>query len=888
MLRTYFLPVVFPLVLCLFSFNLTAYGQHARITLSLKNVPLLTAMDSIQQHSGYRFSYSLGLTPQLKQTRVTIHAKGDPIEKILDILFDKNSIQYRIVDNMVLLSKVEPPKKETQPELVVLVQTVKGRVVDRESHAPVPGVSIIVMNDPENRGTITDSNGTFSLKVPVGLQSLRCTNVGYQEYMAADIRVVSGKQTLLTIEMQEAAKTMETVTVNATERRDRSLNAMATVSSRMLRPEDAGRFAGGYNDPARMVSALPGVLSGGDGRNNLIIRGNSPKGVLWKLEGVEIPSPNHFSRGQGDGGGIFTILTADMLSDFDFFTGAFPAEYGNALSGIMDLNLRKGNPDKREYGVEVGMIGTQLSAEGPISKNNKSSYLFHYRYGNLRFLDNLDLISLDENEKPPIFQDFSMNINIPTKKAGNFSLFGFGGISETGTFRSPDSTSWSRNTDARNEETETHQIGVLGLKHTLQLPNKRTYLKSVLSFSWQSDRFVRHMLDDNLKPLMDDSNRYAFPTLRFSTAIHHKLNAKNSIRAGFIYSHLSYDVYGKKLEQNKEYRTYLDQSGSTGLAEGFFQWKHRLLERLEINTGIHATAFLLNDNYMIEPRFGAKWNVSSNASLNYGFGMHSRIEPIFIYYLKKKEANGSYTQPNLNLKPTKAMHHVLGYDVSLSKNFRLKLEAYYQYLYDVPVADDTGSTAAILNSLDKLPDSAYVNKGKGFNKGIELTLEKFFSDDYYFLVTGSVFDSKYQPANGKKYNTYFNTGYQANALIGKDFRVGNRKQNIFSVNLRSIVHGGFRYSTAALTTENGIATLYYPTEGTYSMQAPRFIRFDTGLKFRKNNRRYSWILSLDIQNFTNRKNILYYNYGMSPDQKLVRNGEEDLGIIPILNLKVEF
>jgi hypothetical protein len=866
-------------------FTFSANAQNTRITLQLKNVPLIAAMDSIQQQAGYRFSYNLAMAPLLQQTRVSIHFTGDPIDKVLARLFGDKGIKFQVVDNVILLSKSGPlqPVKAPPP---ILMQTVKGRVLDAASHAPLANVSIAVTN--ATGGTITDSSGSFALKIPIGRQSLQFTHIGYQQQVAADIMIVSGKETVLTIEMQESGEKMQEVTVSAAQSRDRVLNAMATVSAHRLTQEDAGRYAAGYNDPARMASTIAGVIAGGSGTNNMIIRGNPPAGLLWKLEGIEIPNPNHFTQGQGDGGGIFSIVSADMLGDFDFFTGAFPAEYGNATAGILDLNLRKGNADKTEYGVLVGMIGTQVTVEGPIDKTNKSSFLFNYRYGNLQFLSTTGLIDLDDNQKPPKFQDINFHINIPTRKAGNFSLFGIGGISTTGYYSVKDSLAWRKDPGLRNEETEYHQMGALGLKHTLLLPNKKTHLKSILAFTQQADRFTNSDLDDNYQLVPNDSNRYSYPAIRFSTSINHKFNATSVIRAGFIYNRLFFTMYGQRYLRNSGYQTYVDERGNTGSMEGFLQWKYRLVRNLDINTGIHVTNFLLNHSYTIEPRFGATWRTGSKALLTYGFGLHSRIEPISLYFAKIATPGGTTTQPNLNLQLTKAMHHVLGYNIFLSKYLRVKAEAYYQYLYDVPVIDNPANTFSFINSLNRDSDSAYVNKGKGYNKGVELTVEKLFSDNYYFLFTGALFDSKYKPANGNTYNTRFNSKYQYSCLAGKDFKTGRSKRHIFSVNVRATVRGGFWYSPGYVANDNGRIYIYYRPEDTYTLQTPRFVRFDTGLKFRKNNRRYSWILSLDVQNVANRENILDFEMVTGFNNTLFPNPETDLGIIPILNLKVEF
>lgn len=876
-------------LLLFFATTVPALAQNERITLDLNNVPLISALDSIQQHSGYRFSYSLELVPLLKESRVSIHFKNHSIEKVLSLLFAEKGIKYRVIDNMVLLSK-SPPASTKRTDLPGLIQVIKGKVVDKESHSPLANVSITVLNASMARGAITDSNGFFLLEIPVGRQSLQFSSIGYQEQLAADIIVVSGKETFLTIELQESVKTLREVVVSQGQSRNRALNSMATVSAHVVTPEDASRYAAGYNDPARMVSALAGVLSGGNGRNNIIIRGNAPGGLLWKLEGIEIPAPNHFSRGQGDAGGLFSIVGAGMLSNFDFFTGAFPAEYGNALAGIMDLNLRKGNSDKAEYGLQVGVIGSEASLEGPISKSKKSSYLLNYRYGNLQFLSEGGIIHLPDNQKSPVFQDFSMHINFPTRKAGEFSIFGIGGISKTGYYSSNDSMMWRRDPGTQLDKVERHLIGVMGVKHTLLLPNKKTYLKSTLALSYQSDRLTSKELDNNYHFWPKDSSRYSYPTIRFTTSVNHKFNSGSVVRVGMTYSHFFFSIYGMNYDQNRVSQVFLDQHGNTGSIEGFFQWKYHLSPNFEINSGLHATSFLLNHKYAIEPRLGGKLNTGSNSFLSFGFGMHSRIEPISMYFTRIKEPGGAITQPNLDLKLTKAMHYVLGYEKMLSKNLKLKAEIYYQYLYHIPVVDNPGSIISTINNLYGLTDTAYASKGKGYNKGIEITVEKFFSKNYYFLLSGSVFDSKYKPANGQTYNTRFNTNYLVNALAGKDFNTGALKQNTFSINVRATSHGGFRYSPGRVATDNsGKTYLFFPPEETYSQHMSRYMRFDAGLKFRKNNRSYSWILSLDVQNITNRENVLEVEPNVDPRNIIHLDPTvTDLGIIPVLNLKVEF
>ena len=503
----------------------------------------------------------------------------------------------------------------------VLMQTVKGRVTDKESHAPLIGVSVTLANTQSTIGTFSDTSGAFSLKIPVGMQSLRFSYVGYESYTANDLPVISGKETVLEIGMRETTVKINEVVISTNNQKDQPLNSMAVISTRQLSSEDASRYAGGYYDPARMVSDFAGVVSAEGGRNDIIIRGNSPLGLLWKLEGIEIPNPNHFNNGQGDSGGAFCIILSDVLSNSDFLTGAFPAEYGNATSGILDLNMRKGNPDKSEYGIQVGMIGSQVALEGPLDKDHKLTYLINYRYGNLQFLNNLNLLGLGSNQKPPVFQDLNFNINYRTKNAGTFSMFGTGGTSSSGTNSVLDSLKWRTNPGLRSDQTEIHTMGVFGIKHLITLPDHKTFLKTIVAITDQNDLLNEGMLTNKYQREMNNSSRYSYPALRTAFSVNHKFNARHTVRTGLNYSELYFNIYEKQL-QDSTYKIYTNQKGRTGLAEAFLEWKYRMTDAIEINAGIHNTYFLLNNNNSFEPRLGLRWQLGPKSSFSYGFGLH--------------------------------------------------------------------------------------------------------------------------------------------------------------------------------------------------------------------------------------------------------------------------
>jgi len=258
-------------------------------------------------------------------------------------------------------------------------QTIRGTVIDKSSQSPLIGASIILMNSDPLIGTITDIDGKFRLEnIPVGRQGITISYLGYNTIALPGLNLTSGKELVLTIELEENITSLSKVVITAEQRKDIAINEMATVSARSFTVEETERYAGSLGDPSRMVSNFAGVSMTNDSRNDIIIRGNSPSGLLWRLDGIEIPNPNHFGA-FGTTGGPVSMLNNNLLTNSDFITSAFPAEYGNAMSGVFDLKMRHGNNEKREYVGQIGFNGFELGAEGPFKKGSRASYLANYR-----------------------------------------------------------------------------------------------------------------------------------------------------------------------------------------------------------------------------------------------------------------------------------------------------------------------------------------------------------------------------------------------------------------------------------------------------------------------------------------------------------------------------
>jgi hypothetical protein len=767
------------------------------------------------------------------------------------------------------------------------VQVLKGTVTDKETTVPLVGANIVVLNSSPLAGTATDAAGKFRLIVETGRISVRVSFLGYEDVLLSDLLIASGKEVNLNIEMREKIITTGEVIVSAGKEKVAGINYMASVSTQTIRSDDALRYAGGFYDPSRIVNSFAGVVTANsDESNDIVIRGNSSRGLLWRLEGIEIPNPNHFSDGQGGSGGFYSAITSNVISNFDFFTGAFPAEYGNAISGVMDLNLRKGNSDHHEFAFQTGMIGAEVSAEGPLKKNSGASFLFDTRYVNFGYLDRLNIIDLGSTNLAPRSNDVVFNINLPGKKSGNVNIFGFYGSSELGKVAVRDAGAWSTDED-RWEEIQTQGSAVLGVKHLLPLPGGTGFIRSVIAFTEYYDIYSEGYVDSTFNRTNSYHHDFSFPAMRLSFLMNNKLNSKNTLRTGFNVQFLGARMKDQRLNSSGVYDNLVAPEAFGAMYQVYTQLKNRITENLEINSGVHLMAFTINGAVNLEPRLGLRWQFTPGKYFSAGMGFHSRTESFPVYYGLIKNSHGIREELNNDLGFSKSFQLVSGLDLSITQTVRLRFEGYNQILYEIPVINKINSTYSALNTSEDLPESILDNKGSGYNRGIELTLEKSFSKNYYFLFTASLFNSKYKPGDGKWYNTYYNTSFVTNFLAGKDFYLGSNKRNSIGINMKSLLRGGYRYTPVDISKSIKSKKIIYVTSQTYGKRLPDFLRIDAGINFRRNNTGYSWIVMLDVQNVTNRKNVFRKRFSYV-NGEIVTKYDYSIGIVPVVNFRVEF
>jgi len=752
-----------------------------------------------------------------------------------------------------------------QKEGRVLTQSVRGRVIDAASGYPVAYVSVYLMGKTEIGG-VTDSLGRFVIKnVPIGRHDIQVSFVGYEPTIFREILVTSSKEVYLTIPLKESIKELDEVMVRPQLNKEQPLNKMVTTGARMLSVEEASRYAGGMDDPARLVSSFAGI-SPSMSTNGISIHGNAPHLLQWKLEDVEIPNPNHFADLSILGGGILSGLSSLVLGNSDFFTGAFPAEYDNAVSGVFDMKLRNGNNQKIENTFQIGLLGIDFASEGPLTRKHNSSYIFNYRYSTTGLLGDIGAVDIDGTLD---YQDLNFKLSLPTRKAGVFSIWGTALIDKSKGDFEENTDKWESIGDMMKSSTKQY-MGAGGISHRYFF-NNETQLKTTLAVTYFKHEGTMTSYDWNLNsvPFLD-LNR-SNTNLIFTTAITRKFSAKFTNKTGITYTKMYYDMDMDLAPHQMHPMELISQGkGNTDLISGYTSSSIGISEQVTLNVGVNAQVLTLNNSWALEPRAGIKWQFSPKSSFALAYGLHSRMEKMDV---------------NKDLGFTRAHHVMLSYGFKISDNMNMKIEPYFQQLYDVPVIAD--SSYSVLNRRDFYVENVLVNRGKGRNIGVDITLERYLNKGLYYMMTASIFDSKYYGGDRKWRNTLYNRNFIVNVLGGKEWMVGRDKQNMFSVNFKITLQGGDRYAPVdeVATLLDPDREVQYDETKAFSKQfSPMFItNFSVGYKI--NRKKVSHEFSIKSLNTTGCEEYYGHEYNFKTDKIKPIRGATSL---PNVSYKLEF
>lgn len=789
-----------------------------------------------------------------------------------------------------------------------LTQTVRGRVTDKVLGLPLADCMVFLANDTTvvHAGR-TDLVGDFRMdRVPIGRYRLKVVADGYENVDMPGIVVSTGREVVLRCALDELDidfKSREALAKLS------AMNEMATVSTKTFDVEETGRYPGSREDPARMVANYPGVRGADDSRNDLIIRGNAPFGLVWRMEGIDIPNPNHFAISGTSGGGV-NILNSQLLNRSDFYTGAFPAEFGNAVAGVFDLRLRDGNNEHHEAILETGSISSGFSLEGPIIRRKGSSYVMSVRNSTLGILN--DLIhskALDYSQQfgvdaIPHFRDATFKVNIPVRQRSTFSVFGMGGVSHI-TFledrRRPCSFSYE---DHGQDVRFGSQMGVLGVNFTTRFsPTTSSEFIGYMTHQGMNSDRIRILRDSISNEVIGQRQEYwnrsgqtnYGTTLRLTK----RIGSRHTLASGVTYEATRYS-YADTLALSR----VTDASGWTGSLRAYSQWRYRISHSLALNAGVNGIWFHLNNSWAMDPRAGMVWNITRRSSLSAAVGIHSQLQPLYLYMQEVDHGSGQTGQYNRSIGLTRSQHYVIGFDRILTENLHWRLEAYFQNVTNVPVQSQASSWSMVNEGLDfKLSFPGLLkNTGTAYNYGVEWTLERTFNQRYYYLLTATLYESKYTGSDGVIRKTDSDGNYIVNFVIGREFPIGKRQS--MNVGLRTNLSGGRRHTPIDLEASRAQEKTVYVDSLAYSLQFRDYFRTDLKLTYRINWPRITHEIGLDLVNIVpiglkneddlpagcssfplSTRNILTALY--DPVDQRIRT-EYQLGFLPIFYYRLQF
>ena len=775
-------------------------------------------------------------------------------------------------------------------------QVIRGEIRDIDTEQPIFSATVRDLTDSAKViGAITDIDGKFKIEnVPYGRRTLVISYVGYQT-QTIEVDVTSGRQVVLNLKLETFAEEIEEIVVKANDR-GTVLNDFATVSSSTFSVEETDRYAGGRQDPARLVSNFAGVSGTDDSRNDIVVRGNSPLGVLWKMEGITIPNPNHFAVA-GSTGGPVSALNNKMLDNSDFFMSAFPAMYGNSNAAVFDLRTRSGNNEQFEFTGQFGLLGTEFLAEGPLNKKG-ASFLVMGRYSTLSLFQAIG-ISIGTSAVPE-YWDGAFVFNFPLKSKGKIKFFGLGGMSSIDIVLSDDEEpSEEIYGESDRDQYFNTAFGVAGLSY-LQPVGKKGLIRTAVGITYQNQHsnheiFERHIgsdgkyVLDTIYPLM----AYRFNNLKAVGSIKykHRFNRKHILEVGLEANGWFFDNRDSVL--NPAHADWINRWGiydQSFFVEGFVQYKWKFNNKWTMNLGVHSQYFGYSNSWSYaEPRLGIQFKPKPNQTISLGIGMHSQTQPEYLYSYHLEGPNNEKIYHLKNMDFSRSLHAVASYQIFLMEDLRLKSEVYFQQLYNVPVGIHSNSFSMVNQGSGFqrfFPDSLQ-NTGTAQNYGLELTLEKFFTNKWFLMFNISLYDSKYKGSDNVVRNTDFNGNFTTNLLVGKEFKFNEKHSIIASTKITWA--GGKRYGIVDDSLSSYYQELVYQDTLYNEFQFKNYFRLDLKIAYKVNSKKVAHELGFDLVNVLNIKNILGYSYAPQANPNIspvVINYQ--LGFLPVFYYKIDF
>lgn len=787
------------------------------------------------------------------------------------------SIRLLILIYYIILSNIAYAQ-HLEMDVVRSKSGISGSIRNRTTLVPLENANIILLdadNNPIER-TVTSNNGVFSFpNIKVGRYQVKASMVGFVPTLSEYIIVSSSSESHLDLFLDENSKSLDEVMVVAFTTRNSAQNIMSLTGERTLSIEEINRFAGNFDDPTRLVSSFAGITSGSVNSNAMEVRGNSPQFAQWRMEGIETPNLSHFADMSGLGGGILTGLSLQTIANSDFYYGTYPAEYSNSLSGIFDMKMRIGNTNEFAHSVQLGVWGLDLSSEGPISKKVGSSYLFNYRYSYSGLAD-----KISGSDEGLDYQDLAFKINLPTKRFGTFTFWGIELMDKVTQKPEGNKDSWKTYSD-REEQQVNFQKAVLGIGHNISLKND-AYLNTSIGMSYSGTKVNNHIYNDDQKSVPEAFATKHETNILLNSYINKRFNSWHTNRTGINYTGIFYNLNINNSPAPglfKPMERYAYGSGQNNALYVYSNSLFSLSHSVKLSAGIGINYFDLNKAWSIEPRISVKWNTSSNHYFSFGYGLSSRRERVEYYYTHiQKHSNID----NTKLKLAKTHQFNLTYDWIISGNLNLRIEPYYQYLYDIPVEENSSFSIINLNAF--ILDRQLISIGKGENYGIDMSLEYYLKRGWYWMINGSIFKSRYMGGDKIWRNSRTDRGFVIKALTGKEWTLGKKRNKLLGLNMKLTYQGGERYTPIDYIKSARTHQVEEDETKAYSLKLPPSFITDLTISYKINKEKVTHEFSLQFLNLNGFKNT-YYQYNILTNKV---EKERSATLVPNLRYKLCF
>jgi TonB-dependent Receptor Plug Domain len=728
----------------------------------------------------------------------------------------------------------------------------------KESSSSI-AISNATIKIPElNLSSISDSMGKVEFKnLPSSYFSIEISAVSYSKVILKTIKAESNKTKFIEVELEPHINTLNQIVVKGISR----TNSSSITSLKSIELEEILRLPATFYDPARLAMSFAGVANTDDQANNISIRGNSPQTLQWRLDGVEIVNPNHLSNAgtisdqPTFAGGGTNILSAQMLGNMTLHTGAFSPEYGNVTGGIMDMNFRNGNTERHAKTIQVGLIGVDLSAEGPLSKSRNTSYLFNYRYS---FTGLLGLMGITFGGESIKFQDFALNINHKTKRLGEFSIFAMGGNSSN-IFAPPlEKDLILTQKDLGNIDFYCF-MALVGVKHSIKLSKNWNWQTTIVESGLQNLRSAYRQAPFNLVSYQFQSKNIFGGNSYLTGVINNTFNIKTGVNLNHFF-----DEYNA-LNSDQDF-----YSVDRIIVQPFVSVSNHIINKWKYNIGFNAPYYQLSNRAYFEPRLSTAYYINPSTTLAASYGLHS--QQFFAYE--------SISSPSF---PVRSHHFNLMMQKNIQQKSSINIEAFFQSYFQIP--NQNGYYVSPLNGFPEFNTlNNYTNtQNQGINYGLESSYSYFLNKGLYIKANATLFRSKYLAFDNVYYPTRNDSRYIFNLSLGKEWL--NKKGRVYGVNTRLNYVGGLvNYALDEAASKVKGETIYSYNKPA-SDRNPAYFRPDLRLYKRKTVNKKTTTLSLDFQNVSNTQNKAYQYYDSYLSKVVSKN---QLGLLPLLNYRIEF